>query len=99
HAQLAREALVEGLAQLRARKVPFALSYDGATGGRHYGPALPAHLRLAHLLLDAGRSAQATLSGRDERTIESLYLWRTKSGAPTPHSGERTTTTGHATAA
>ncbi len=74
HAQLTREALLDGLAQLRTRGVPFALSYDGATGTKKYGPPLPAHLQLAHLLLDAGRSAQATLNGRNERTIESLYL-------------------------
>ncbi|HEY3520964.1 MAG TPA: DNA adenine methylase [Rhodanobacteraceae bacterium] len=76
HAQPTRASLIEGLSQLRARNVPFALSYDGATGGKCYGPPLPDHLGLAHLLIDAGRSAQATLSGRDERTIESLYLCR-----------------------
>ena len=74
HAQLARNALIAGLSRLRTRNVPFALSYDGACGNKLYGPALPDHLRLARLLLDAGRSAQATLSGRNERTIESLYL-------------------------
>ncbi len=74
HAQLTRDVLIKGLSGLRARAVPFALSYDGATGAKRYGPALPDQLGLAHLLLDAGRSAQATLSGRNERTMESLYL-------------------------
>jgi len=74
HRQLAQADLIEGLAHLRARGVPFALSYDGSTGGREYGPPLPAHLGLTRLLIDAGRSSQATLAGRDERTVESLYL-------------------------
>ena len=74
HRQLPRESLIDGLEQLRRREVRFALSYDGSTGAKVYGPPLPDHLELAHLQLDAGRSAQATLSGRNERTIESLYL-------------------------
>lgn len=74
HRQLARCDLIDGLAKFRERGVRFALSYDGHTGAKHYGPPLPDHLRLARLLIDAGRSAQATLSGRKERTVESLYL-------------------------
>ncbi len=93
HAQLTRDALIEGLTQLRARGVPFALSYDGATGARQYGPPLPDCLGLAHRLLDAGRSAQATLSGRNERTIESLYL---SAGAETREILHRFCTTGQA---
>lgn len=74
HRQLGQADLVEGLARLRARGVRFALSYDGSTGDKHYGPPLPEHLGLTRLAIEAGRSAQATLAGRDERTIESLYL-------------------------
>jgi DNA adenine methylase len=72
--QLQQEDLVAGLEGLRARDVRFALSYDGMTGGKTYGAPLPETLSLTRLLLDAGTSAQATLSGRSERTIESLYL-------------------------
>jgi DNA adenine methylase len=74
HRQLAQADLIEGLANLRARGVRFALSYDGSTGGRPYGPPLPEHLGLTRLLIEAGRSSQATLAGRNERTVESLYL-------------------------
>ena len=74
HQQLAQADLIDGLANLRARGVRFALSYDGSTGGRQYGPPLPEYLGLTRLLIDAGRSSQATLAGRDERTVESLYL-------------------------
>ncbi|HEX7130283.1 MAG TPA: DNA adenine methylase [Rhodanobacteraceae bacterium] len=74
HRQLAPNDLIEGLERLRARGVRFALSYDGSTGSKQYGAPLPAHLGLTRLLIEAGRSSQATLAGRDERTVESLYL-------------------------
>ncbi len=72
--QLERDDLINGLRGLMARGVRFALSYDGMTGAKVYGPPLPAELGLTRLLLDAGTSSQATLSGRTEKTIESLYL-------------------------
>ena len=72
--QLLQEDLVVGLMSLRRRGVPFALSYDGMTGGREYGPPLPDKLGLIRLFLHAGTSSQATLSGRNEDTIESLYV-------------------------
>ena len=74
HQQMTQKELVNGLKTLRKRHVPFALSYDGATGGREYGPPLPESLGLTRLLLNAGTSSQATLNGRREETIESLYL-------------------------
>lgn len=74
HQQLMLEELVYGLKDLRSRSVPFALSYDGMTGGREYGPPLPDELGLTRLLLHAGTSTQSTLSGRYEQTIESLYV-------------------------
>lgn len=80
-AGLSRERLVtEVLEPLVARGVPFLLSYDGTTGDRRYGEALPDHLGLARVALRAGRSAQATLLGRDEETIESLYVWPPREG-------------------
>ena len=72
--QLQQADLIAGLDGLRARGLRFALSYDGMTGGKAYGAPLPESLGLTRLLLDAGTSAQATLSGRSERTVESLYL-------------------------
>ncbi len=74
HQQLTQEALCEGLEELTRRGVPFALSYDGMTGGREYGPPLPDALGLTRLLLHAGTSSQSTLSGRKEETVESLYV-------------------------
>ena len=72
--QLGQDELIAGLECLLDRRARFALSYDGMTGGRAYGPPLPDTLCLSRMLLDAGRSSQATLSGRSERTVESLYL-------------------------
>lgn len=71
---LPQDLLIEGLADLRSRDIRFALSYDGMTGGKEYGPPLPQSLGLTRLLLHAGKSSQATLSGRDEETVESLYI-------------------------
>ena len=74
HQQLTQEALCVCLEDLGRRGIPFALSYDGMTGGREYGPPLPDELGLTRLLLHAGTSSQSTLSGRKEETIESLYV-------------------------
>lgn len=74
HQQLTQGVLCEGLEELIRRRVPFALSYDGMTGGREYGPPLPEALGLTRLLLHAGTSSQSTLSGRKEETVESLYV-------------------------
>jgi len=65
---------VEVLEQLNARRVRYIVSYDGRTGDKVHGVRLPEHLHLTHMELDAGRSSQATLLGRDDATIESLYL-------------------------
>jgi DNA adenine methylase len=65
---------VEVLEQLNARRVRYIVSYDGRTGDKIHGARLPEHLNLTHMELDAGRSSQATLLGRDDATVESLYL-------------------------
>lgn len=72
--QLRSETLVAGIRELVNRDIRFGLSYDGMTGGREYGPPLPEELGLSRLLLHAGRSSQATLVGRSEETVESLYM-------------------------
>ena len=62
------------LAKLNARQIMFAVSYDGRTGTKSYGEALPDSLKLTHFEIRAGRSTQATLLGRADITYESLYL-------------------------
>jgi DNA adenine methylase len=65
---------VEVLEHLSAKHIRYLVSYDGRTGDKIHGVRLPEHLNLTHMELQAGRSTQATLLGRDDATIESLYL-------------------------
>ncbi len=69
-----RADLVAALEELNERKVQFIVSYDGSCGDKTYGEPLPAYLRAKRILVDAGRSSQATLNGRDQRTLESVYV-------------------------
>jgi DNA adenine methylase len=70
---VSRERIVCGLSLLNEKRIPFVLSYDGSCGNMNYGEPLPAELA-SRVLLDVGRSSQATLNGRDHVTIESLYI-------------------------
>ena len=74
HQGFPRARLEALLAELNGRSVPWILSYDGRSGPRTYGDPLPRELWSAHVELEAGRSSQATLVGRDDRTVESLYV-------------------------
>ncbi|MGH9436841.1 MAG: DNA adenine methylase [Terriglobia bacterium] len=69
-----RETLVSTLEDLNGRGISYLLSYDGICGEKSYGEPLPVSLGLKQVLLDAGRSSQATLSGKKWTTMESLYL-------------------------
>lgn len=68
------EEFVAALSDLNKRGIRYAISYDGRTGSKTFGEKLPPHLNLTHIELEAGRSTQATLLGRDAITVESLYL-------------------------
>ncbi len=59
---------------LNKKNVDFLISYDGECGDKEYGEDLPQDLECQKLLLNAGRSSQATLLGRKETTYESLYV-------------------------
>ena len=72
--QLDRERFVRALDRLNAKGIRYIVSFDGRCGDKTYGEALPASLGLRHIELEAGVSSQATLAGRREMTIESLYL-------------------------
>jgi DNA adenine methylase len=65
---------VEVLEMLNARDISYLVSYDGRTDDKIHGRQLPEHLSLHLVELEAGRSSQATLLGRNEVTIESLYV-------------------------
>jgi DNA adenine methylase len=59
---------------LNRKNIRFIISYDGRTGEKVYGEQLPLSLGLIKFEIAAGRSTQATLLGRNDETIESLYL-------------------------
>ncbi len=68
------DEFVMALAELNARNIRYAVSYDGRTGNKTFGYRLPDSLSLTLIELEAGRSSQATLLKRDAITVESLYL-------------------------
>lgn len=65
---------VAALRELNERGVRYIVSYDGRTGSKVHGKLLPQDLNLRHVEIHVGRSSQATLLGRQDLTIESLYL-------------------------
>ena len=65
---------VQTLDELNQQGIRYLVSYDGRTGEKSYGKRLPDDLNLTLIELYAGRSSQATLLGRTDVTIESLYL-------------------------
>ena len=68
------DEFVQALETLNVRDISYLVSYDGRTGDKVHGRQLPKHLSLHLIELEAGRSSQATLLGRNEVTFESLYL-------------------------
>jgi DNA adenine methylase len=68
------EEFTASLRSLNDRRISFILSYDGKTGKKSYGKPVPEDLGLLHIEIEAGRSSQATLLGRDRTTYESIYL-------------------------
>jgi len=65
---------VAELEALNHKYIRYLVSYDGRLGNRIYGKPLPEKLNLTLVEIEAGRSSQATLLGRSEMTVESLYL-------------------------
>ena len=64
----------EFLHSLNEMGVMYIVSYDGRKGEKTYGRTLPDCLHLQRLEVNAGPSAQSTLLGKRDVTIESLYL-------------------------
>lgn len=65
---------VMALEELNKKNISFIVSYDGRRGAKSFGNPLPDFLNLTKIEIEAGRSSQATLLGRNEITVESLYL-------------------------
>jgi DNA adenine methylase len=74
---ISHHEFILSLKDLNKRRVPFIVSYDGRRGDKTFGELLPDNLNLARIEIEAGRSSQATLLGRDEITYESLYISKT----------------------
>jgi DNA adenine methylase len=74
YAGINHNEFAESLAELNAQDICYLVSYDGKTGNKNYGEKLPNNLNLTRVEINAGRSSQATLLGRKEITIESLYI-------------------------
>jgi DNA adenine methylase len=68
------EDFVLAIEQLNKRGIAFAVSYDGRLGNKTFGRLLPEKLGLKKIEIEVGRSSQSTLLGREEITVESLYL-------------------------
>jgi DNA adenine methylase len=66
--------LIKSLRVLNDRNILYLLSFDGKCGDKEYGRSLPDFLKLHKVSLNAGRSSQATLLGRNAVTVESLYI-------------------------
>ena len=73
HQGIDLEKLINELEKLNTRNVPVLLSFDGQLGDKQYG-YLPDYLDLQRIDIHMGRSAQATLNGKDSMSIESLYI-------------------------
>ncbi|MDX2078252.1 MAG: Dam family site-specific DNA-(adenine-N6)-methyltransferase [bacterium] len=65
---------IQQLTWLTQKNISFILSYDGKTGTTNFQRHLPESLGLTHIELEAGRSTQQTLLGKNQITYESLYL-------------------------
>jgi DNA adenine methylase len=65
---------VLALERLNRKGAAFVISYDGKLGDKAFGKVLPASLNLERIEIEVGRSSQSTLLGKEETTIESLYL-------------------------
>lgn len=72
--QLDLDSFLESLEKLNRKSVDYLLSFDGMCGDRSYGEPMPKELCLSQVMINVGRSSQATLAGRAETTVESLYV-------------------------
>lgn len=68
------ETFCHAIEKLNSRQMRFIISYDGRTGDKVHGERIPKRYQLKRFEISAGLSSQATLLGRREETVESLYL-------------------------
>lgn len=68
------DSFVQHLEYLNQKSIAYLVSYDGRTGQKKYGRDLPKSLGLHKIMIEVGRSSQATLLGKKAITYEALYL-------------------------
>ncbi|MEQ9553804.1 MAG: DNA adenine methylase [Coleofasciculus sp. G3-WIS-01] len=78
------DEFVSAIEVLNRKAIKFAISYDGKRGSKIFGNKLPEYLGLKKIQIEVGRSSQATLLGKQEITVESLYLSPTLLGDCSP---------------
>lgn len=71
---LSFDNFVQSLERLNERGIDYIVSYDGQNDDGKFGKDLPESLGLQHILVNAGRSAQGNLNGKQLTTYESLYI-------------------------
>ncbi len=71
--KVSHDAFCDELAALNRRKIRYLVSYDGRTGDKVFGPALPGSLGLLRLEVHAGRFNEPP-SWAAPNTFESLYV-------------------------
>lgn len=71
---LSFDNFVQSLERLNERGIDYIVSYDGQNEDGKFGKDLPDSLGLQHILVNAGRSAQGNLNGKQLTTFESLYI-------------------------
>lgn len=71
---LSFDNFVQSLERLNERGIDYIVSYDGQNDDGKFGKDLPEYLGLQHILVNAGRSAQGNLNGKQLTTFESLYI-------------------------
>ena len=71
---LPRDEFEPVLQRMVDRDLSFIISYDVVRDDGKYGEPLSSSLGLRHLHVTAGRSSQSTLLGKDDVTVESLYV-------------------------
>lgn len=74
HQGLDLKKFIESIEYLNNKGIDFLISFDGVCGTKKYGSDLPEHLGLKRVDIHAGRSTTATLHGKQDMTIESLYI-------------------------
>lgn len=68
------DVFVKNLHYLNEKNISYLISYDGKTGKKTYGTDLPKSLKLHKIMIEVGRSSQATLLGQKDITYEALYI-------------------------